>query len=89
MEVKVFRRVSSTAQSAAEIRLACERLLMAGLESAENGVVALGEAMQNWALLFTQKTSRQHAVTPRSGGNFEKAVAVPGMRDGAEEEEGG
>ena len=52
-------------------------------------MAALGEAMQNWALLFTQKTSRQHAVTPRSGGNFEKVVADLGMRDGAEEEEGG
>ena len=51
---------------------------MAGLERAENGVAAVGEAMQNWALLLTQKTSRQHAVTPRSGGNLEKAVAVLG-----------
>lgn len=62
------RRVSSTAQSAAAedvddvdgfrvVRVADED--------------ALG-AIQNGDVLFTQKTSRQHAVTPTFGGRFVK-----------------
>ena len=60
VDVIVLRRVSSTAQSVVERGERCEMLEVAG------------DAMQNWALLFTQNTSLQHAVTPRFGGRFEK-----------------
>ena len=51
-------------------------------------VLRLGPAMQNRALLLTQKTSRQHAVTPRFGGRlvnvegFEESVAVGRKEEG-------
>ena len=59
VELNVLRRASSTAQSAVD---ASEELNMA------EGLVA----MQKDEALFTQKTSRQQAVTPRFGGRFEK-----------------
>ena len=54
-----------------------------------------GPATQNGALLLTQKTSRQQAVTPRFGGKLEKVRDVdtggvvrmstePGVEDGAD-----
>lgn len=56
VEVNVLRRVSSTAQSAAEV---------------PGAFVREGEvAMQYGEALFTQKTSRQHEVTPMFGGRF-------------------
>ena len=65
MEVKFRRRVSSTAQSAAEDDVDD----MDGARVAvEDGVVA----MQNGEVLFTQKTSRQQAVTPIFEGKLEK-----------------
>lgn len=71
VELKVLRRVSSTAQSAA----------WAGSEEMEGlRVVTVAEeerlpgfvAMQNGEVLLTQKTSRQQAVTPRFRGRLEK-----------------
>ena len=35
-----------------------------------------GVAMQNWALLLIQKTSRQHAEMPNLGGRLVKRVEV-------------
>ena len=62
MEVNVFLRVSSTAQSEA----------MAGLRVAmvadEEGLAA----MQKGEVLFTQNTSRQQAVTPMFLGRLAK-----------------
>ena len=55
MELKVLRRVSSAAQSAAT------RLAVAAVESA---------TMHTEEVLLTQKTSRQQAVTPRFGGRL-------------------
>lgn len=74
VEVKVLRRVSSTAQSAAEDGE------MAGVLMAAEGEPA---AMQTEVLL-TQKTSRQHAVTPMFGGrlvNAEACVTREGIKD--------
>lgn len=68
MEVKFLRRVSSTAQSAAGDAVEDKD----GLRVAR---VAVGEglaAMQKGEVLFTQKTSRQQAVTPIFGGRFVK-----------------
>ncbi len=71
MEVNVLRRVSSTAQSAAPAD---------GEEREGFNVATVAEderfsgltAMQKGEVLFTQKTSRQQAVTPRFGGRFMK-----------------
>ena len=78
VEVKVLRRVSSTAQSAAELEGEMTGVLMA----------AVGEpaAMQTEVLL-TQKTSRQHAVTPRFGGRLANAEACE-TREGIKDELG-
>lgn len=62
VDVKVLRRVSSTAQSVTETE---EEMMVEG-ESA---------AMQTEGVLLTQKTSRQQAVTPRFGGRLTNAEA--------------
>lgn len=72
--MNVLRRVSSTAQSA----VAVDGEEREGLRFAvvrEDAVVA----MQNGEVLFTQKTSRQQAVTPRFGGRFVKDDGVLGV----------
>ena len=68
MEVKFRRRVSSTAQSAAEDDVDDMDGLRVARVAVEDGVVA----MQNGEVLFTQKTSRQQAVTPIFEGKLEK-----------------
>ena len=68
MEVKFRRRVSSTAQSAVEAEVDD----IDGLRVARVAVEEVLAAMQNGDVLFTQKTSRQQAVTPMFGGKFEK-----------------
>ena len=68
MEVKFRRRVSSTAQPAAEDDVD----EMDGLRVARVAVEEELPAMQNGEVLFTQKTSRQQAVTPIFGGRFVK-----------------
>lgn len=68
MEVKFRRRVSSTAQSAAEDGVEDRD----GLRVARVAVEEELAAMQNGEALFTQKTSRQQAVTPIFGGRFVK-----------------
>lgn len=76
VEVKVLLRVSSTAQSAAAEFVGDAR---AGLRPVNVEVEPAPEldklgvaAIQKGEALFTQKTSRQQAVTPRLGGRFEK-----------------
>lgn len=68
MEVKFRRRVSSTAQSAAEDDVD----EIDGFKVARVAVEEELAAMQNGDVLFTQKTSRQQAVTPMFGGRFVK-----------------
>lgn len=68
MELKLRRRVSSTAQSAAEDDVDEIDGLRVARVAVEEGLVA----MQNGEVLFTQKTSRQQAVTPMFGGRFVK-----------------
>ena len=68
MDVKFRRRVSSTAQSAAEDDVDDMDGLRVARVADEEGLVA----MQNGDVLFTQKTSRQQAVTPMLGGRFVK-----------------
>ena len=68
MEVKFRRRVSSTAQSATED----DTDVIDGLSVASVAVEEVLDAMQKGEVLFTQKTSRQQAVTPIFGGRFEK-----------------
>ena len=68
MEVKFRRRVSSTAQSAAEDDVDDMDGLRVASVAVEDGAVA----MQNGEVLLTQKTSRQQAVTPIFEGRFEK-----------------
>ena len=71
MELKVFWRDASTAQSAAgSIVEEREGSRPVNVEEAGAEAVLLGPAMQNGDVLFTQKTSRQQAVTPRLGGRF-------------------
>ena len=65
VEVNVFRRVSSTAKSApgavdVEVRAGFRVAMVA-----EEDVGLTLAAMQKGEVLFTQKTSRQQAVTPR------------------------
>ena len=60
--MKVFRCVSSTAQLAAVGELVCT-----GAAIALKVLCPEDEAMQYCALLLTQKTSLQQAVTPRLG----------------------
>lgn len=60
VELNVRRRVSSAAQS---------EMIASSMTAAEFGE---GVATQNWLWFCTQKTSRQHAVTPRSGGRWRK-----------------
>ncbi len=67
MEVNVLRRVSAAAQEVA--------VLVVGAEVASRLVLA-GPSMQNSALLLTQKTSRQQAVTPRLGGRLLKVAGA-------------
>ena len=71
VEVKFLRRVSSTAQSAAEA-------MDEEGDGEDDGAKVLraegGATIQYGEALLTQKTSRQHAVTPRFGGRFEKDV---------------
>lgn len=67
VELNVLWRVPSTAQSAIGIDAAedgCEKAAVAGTE--------FSATMQTEEVLLTQKTSRQHAVTPRFGGKFSK-----------------
>ena len=68
MEVKFRRLVSSTAQSAARGDVDD----MDGLRVARVAVDVGLAAMQNGEVLFTQKTSRQQAVTPIFEGRFRK-----------------
>lgn len=68
VEVKVLRRVSSTAQSAAEDSAEDKDGLRVARVAVEGGLAA----MQKADVLFTQKTSRQQAVTPIFGGRFVK-----------------
>ena len=68
MEVKFRRLVSSTAQSAARDDVDD----MDGLRVARVAVDVELAAMQNGEVLFTQKTSRQQAVTPIFEGRFRK-----------------
>lgn len=68
MEVKFRRRVSSTAQPAAEDDVDDKDGLRVARVAVEEGLAA----MQNGEVLFTQKTSRQQAVTPIFGGRFVK-----------------
>lgn len=71
VEVKVLRRVSSTAQSAAwEDSEASEGFRVATV--AEDERFSALVAIQKGEVLFTQKTSRQQEVTPRLGGRFLK-----------------
>jgi len=85
--VNVFRRVSSTAQSAAAVS---EEGARAGFRpvnvvaDAEEDMDAVGvAAMQKGEALFTQKTSRQQAVTPRFGGRLEKLdTGTEGLGEG-------
>ena len=79
MEVKLRRRVSSTAQSAAEDTVDDIDGLRVARVAVEEGL----ETMQNGEVLFTQKTSRQQAVTPILGGSFEKFEEAFGI-DGFE-----
>lgn len=65
VEVNVFRCVSSTAQSAATAEVDADEF----------------PAKQNWPLFPTQKTSRQHEFTPKSGGNCLKDVEYAGKRE--------
>ena len=74
MEVKLRRRVSSTAQSAAG-----DVDDMDGFKVVRVAVEELLAAMQNGDVLFTQKTSRQHAVTPIFEGRFVKFEEGFGM----------
>lgn len=68
VEVILFRRVSSTAQSTADGVEAMAGLSVARVAEEE---VTLGlVAMQKGEVLFTQKTSRQQAVTPRFLGSL-------------------
>lgn len=69
--MKFLRRVSSTAQSAAET--------MDDEGDGEDECASVGRAdgeatIQYGEALLTQKTSRQHAVTPRFGGRLENDV---------------
>lgn len=81
VDVNVLRLVSSTAQSAAN-----EAVL---LGAAALMALRLGLAMQKRALLLTQNTSRQQAVTPRLGGRLLNAVGfAEGIVAGRKEEAG-
>ena len=68
MEVKFRRRVSSTAQSAAEDDVDDIDGLRVARVVVDEGL----PAMQNGEVLLTQKTSRQQAVTPIFEGRFAK-----------------
>lgn len=65
VELNVLRCVSSTAHSDAAVAAEAASIL-----------VPVELIMQNWALLLTQKTSRQQAVTPRFGGRLLNEVGV-------------
>lgn len=77
VELNVFWRVSSIAQSAmgkeAEEEDPCGKAAILGTE--------FSAAMQKEEVLLTQKTSRQHAVTPRFGGSFPKGEEDGKIRD--------
>lgn len=76
MELNVFWRVPSTAQSAIGNDAgedAREKAAMLGIE--------FSATMQTEEVLLTQKTSRQHAVTPRFGGRFPKVEDDSKFRD--------
>ena len=64
VEVNVFWREASTAQSAvgSTVDEGRDRLIAVKEVDIE---VEVGPAMQNWELLFTQKTSLQQDVIPR------------------------
>ena len=68
MEVKFRRRVSSTAQSAAKDDVDEIDGLRVARVAVEEGLAA----MHKGEVLFTQKTSRQQAVTPIFEGRFLK-----------------
>lgn len=73
--MKFLRRVSSTAQFAAED----SEEDIDGLRVARVAVEEELPAMQKEDVLFTQKTSRQQAVTPTFAGrfvNFEEAFGI-------------
>ena len=71
VEVKVFRLVSSTAQSVAGVTDVEVREGLRVARVAEEDSLGAA-AMQKGEVLFTQKTSRQQAVTPRFFGRLVK-----------------
>lgn len=81
VEVKVFRRVSSTAQSAAWVDSE-ERDGFRVATVAEDERFSGLAAIQKGEVLFTQKTSRQQVVTPRFGGRFVKEEGFGVEREG-------
>ena len=68
MDEKLRRRVSSTAQSAAD----SDADDIDGFRVARVAVDEGALAIQKGEVLLTQKTSRQHAVTPMFRGKFVK-----------------
>ena len=76
VEVKFRRRVSSTAQSAAEDDVDDIDGLRVARVAVEEGL----PAMQIGEVLLTQKTSRQQAVTPIFEGRFAKFEEGFGMK---------
>ena len=75
MEVKFRRRVSSTAQSAARDDVDDTEGLRVARVAVDEGLAA----MHKGEVLFTQKTSRQQAVTPMFDGRFLKFEEGLGM----------
>jgi len=80
VEVKVFRRASSTAQSAAGVEVE-EREGLSVARVAEEERLAGLVAMQKGEVLLTQKTSRQQDVTPRFGGRLANCEDVLGREE--------
>lgn len=83
VEVNVFRRVSSTAQSTAGVEVDEDDDVSELIADVEASVT-----MQTEVVLLTQNTSRQHADTPRFGGRLEN-VKVAGITRWLTEEETG
>lgn len=81
--MNVFRRVSSIAQSAVEVEVDEEEDVSELIVGVEASVTK-----QTEVVLLTQKTSRQHADTPRFGGRLENDKAVEITRGLVEEEVG-
>lgn len=70
MEVKVLRRLSSTAQSVVGVAVEDRDGLRVASVAEDERLAGLA-AMQKGEVLLTQKTSRQQDVTPRFGGRLE------------------